>query len=473
MMLEGTVTCIRHASQPSESSYFISGSIGGKFGLAECKSGVVLQLHEQVSAELEGNRIGSAIIKGKDSTMEGITRLAHERSLSIIKSGSLDESGEIGKTSNRMRKRLEETAVFLVKRILSGAPLIVRFHNDADGSSGAYALYRALKELGREILICGSFPITWKMHRGVAYDKESAEQDILTANNLESASKPVLIIIDFGTSEESNVGIESVKDRFEIIWLDHHPIEQNFHGSKLDHYINPWMFGGDSNYTAGFLACDFAGALAELDLSEERDASLIGDYSSFATKSEKGKRLALLLDMLTSDKRIAVSSGSSDLTPMDIEQILSDKGRRDELTRYAVLKLDEAIDMGIRSIRQYKSDVANVYLLDFENVRASDVTIKYPLPGRYASKLLEHLETLSPKPCVLILHFGSFISVRVGKSVSDKLDLIGAVRELRSNYSDIVAAGGHRNAMSIKMASAANRREITNMLLRLLGCKIA
>ena len=43
--------------------------------------------------------------------------------------------------THKMWQRLQQAALMIVRKMLVSAPIIVRFHNDADGSSGAYSLH--------------------------------------------------------------------------------------------------------------------------------------------------------------------------------------------------------------------------------------------------------------------------------------------------------------------------------------------
>ncbi|MDE1846149.1 MAG: hypothetical protein KGH53_02625, partial [Candidatus Micrarchaeota archaeon] len=114
----------------------------------------------------------------------------------------------------------------------------------------------------------------------------------------------------------------------------------------------------------------------------------------------------------------------------------------------------------------------SVYLLDFENVRR-DFSTKYPLPGRFASKLLERIEQDSEKPPILVLHFGHFVSIRVSSSITERVNLLEKIGELKAGYSYIDSAGGHKNAASIKLRTDEAKKELIAALLRALGCNIA
>ncbi|MGC8629332.1 MAG: DHH family phosphoesterase, partial [Candidatus Micrarchaeia archaeon] len=250
---------------------------------------------------------------------------------------------------------------FLIK-IYYSAPIIVRFHNDTDGASGAYALYKALKSLGYDA------NVVWLMHKSIAYSESDAENDLLIANAYDSLEKPLLFITDFGTSLESSNGISLVSEKFDIIWLDHHPVPKDFAWSKLAHYINPWLFGGDSNFTAGLLTSIFACSFSKISVDEIVQASLIGDYSTFSKPTENSRNLATILDLATSDTHLA-GSQKDNLTPEMIDSLLSNEKKKSELIAYAESRISDMIDEAIEGIKMHKAPKGNIYVADFEKIR--------------------------------------------------------------------------------------------------------
>lgn len=470
-MIEGIVTCVKHAATVVENTYRITSIDGGGAKVSEFKSSVVLHLGDKVKAQVIDGKITSAIITDPKEELSSYKESAQQSAQKFILPLSPSEKPKMDSITKAMSERLGSAATLLIKSIILGSPIIVRFHNDADGATGGYGLYLALQELFKQISLAGEPRVIWKMQRGVAYTLNDAREDTITAGNYDSLLKPILLITDFGTTEESLEGTRMAQDKFEIIWLDHHPVLQSL-AQLVPNYINPWQFGGDSNYPAGFLTCEFGKLFAKIEVSLIQSASLVGDYSAFAAPDEKGRDLALLLDMITSDKKIAISSGSTDITPYEIDQILNDDAKREGLIKYAKNRIEDAIDSGIEAIKSYKTEYASVYLLDFENVRR-DYNTKYPLPGRYASKLLERIEKESEKPPILVLHFGHFISIRVSSPIVEKVDLLSLVNELKAGYSYIDAAGGHKGAASIKLKGDEAKKELVNALLRGLGCNIS
>ncbi len=374
---------------------------------------------------------------------------------------------EADKVISNMQDKLNMAAKLFIRQQLYAAPTIIRFHDDTDGISGAYAIYKALKQNFQ----ASSINIIWLMHRSIAYTETDYQNDLLLANGFESIERPLLFITDFGTSEEST-GIEHAADKFNIIWLDHHPVPQQFKWEKLENYINPWLFGGDSNITAGFITTEFASKFGDLDAKRIIQASFIGDYSAYVRPDQEARELATIFDLATSDSR-TVGSHSGNLSPETIEGILKDKTKMNELISYAENKMTELLDNAILGIKIHKTENATIYVVDFEKIRKDDKE-RYPLPGRFASKLMERTETLGDSSSVVVLHFGPFISMRVGKGLKEKVNLLKTIEMIKDDLGNqIASSGGHLSAASIKLKSEENKKEVIARLVEELKKQIS
>ncbi len=459
--MKGLVCSIKHTSNIVDSLYYVASLSPDSINLYECLSSAVLKPGEEIEAKEFNGKIEPTKIKDGDADKyESAARRLAKKATRKYKSIGIKEADAL---TDLMEPKLKAAVQFFLFKLLLGAPMVISFHNDSDGASGALGLFRALKST--EVAAHFENRITWRMHRGVSYSAENAIDDMLFANNFSSIEKPLLVIIDFGTAPESNEGIKEAKDKFDIVWLDHHPIAEEFDGISIENYINPWQFGGDSNYTAGLLACTFASMFANIDINTIANASLIGDYSTFIKDDEDSRKLSTILELLTSDSSII---DSRSLTPYDIDEAISKKEKFDELFSYATMQLEEALASALASVKSYKSQLANIYTIDFKNIRNADT--KYPLPGRFASKLLSKLEELSGRQCILILHFYSFISIRSSKQVD--INLVDVVNEAKKAYRVVESAGGHKNAASIKLADEYAKKEVINSLLMRFGCSV-
>ncbi len=161
----------------------------------------------------------------------------------------------------KLKPKFIEAASMIKDAVLKQRPIVVKHHNDADGYSGALALEEAILGLISEKN--NSF-LEWNLFSRIPsttpfYDYFDATEDIASALSKETRygnAKPLLIIVDNGSTESDEVGIKLVKAfGFQVIVLDHHiPIDNK----DIDVHINPHLVGGDSNITAGMLAVELA-----------------------------------------------------------------------------------------------------------------------------------------------------------------------------------------------------------------------
>ncbi len=465
--MHAVVSCIKQVGGGRR--YYCVASDGSSIRTLEIACAAELKLGDLVDVFEEGT--GKYLAEGYAEAAEilrSVDKLLKETMKVRPYSSGIGNADPVIKA---MWPQLTLGAQLLLRKLVLGIPIIVRFHNDADGATGAYALYKALLSLQQGGAVSGKHNIRWLMHKSVVYDTTDASYDMMALNDYSALEKPLLTIIDFGTSEGSNRGIKVLEGRPEVLWLDHHPIEQGFIGPTLQYYMNPWQFGGDSNITAGFLVAVFAKTFSNIDTKEIENASFIGDYSSYADKRAPGAELSAFLDMVTSDVRIAVGGTSKNITPSEIDAIVSDRARYAELLEYARGKMAEAIENAKKEMKSHNAGAGTIYVSDFETLR--DDSTRYPLPGRFSSKLLEALSLESSKPCVLLLHFGSFISVRVDNRISERVNILQIISGLKETHPDeIDSGGGHRSAASIKLVEGTDKKQAIKELVSIIKSKL-
>lgn len=459
----GLVSCTKHRVS-KDNAYFILSMQGeartyevdGTFGF---KTGDFVSVGGTGAAAISDNP-GFSINDINARVNEFVSRYVNNTKYAT-KNPSVDA------ITSRMWEKLRDAASMMLRKMLVSAPIIVRFHNDADGSGGAYSLYLSAKEFSSLHSLKTNF--VWLMQRGVSYSAADSQNDILITNNYSCVEKPLLVLIDFGTNPDSNAGLKNVREKFDIVWLDHHPLVAEFEGMSLENYINTWQFGGDSNYTAGLLTAVMCKTFSKVDTRDAEGASLIGDHSTYAT--DVGSDLSSLLDFITSDLQAVYGPGKSSVTPQELEAIINNKDKSRELLEYANIKLGEAIDRGLKSIRKYTLRNSNLAVLDFEDVRSEDS--KYPLPGRFASKLLDKLDDEGMKRTILVVSVGAYLLMRIDKELCVELDLLKIMDEMKGRYpEEIIGGGGHRCAGSIRLKYKELGKDMTGSLVTLIRTEL-
>ncbi|MEM0149271.1 MAG: DHH family phosphoesterase [Candidatus Micrarchaeaceae archaeon] len=368
------------------------------------------------------------------------------------------------KTVLKMARQLDLAARVLLKALISNAPISVHFHNDGDGASGAIALYRAISSIEAKSGISAS--IAWRMSRSISYSMEDFYYDDIFFQGSKSMEKPLVFIIDFGTNRESEEGLSQAAKSCNVVMIDHHMPYNGFDAIKPKNYINPWDFGSDSNFTAGALAAVFAELISGLDLEIFEKSSFISDFSSFGdfTTGSKAEKMAVVMDYLTSVKK---SSGKI-VTPSYMDPIITNEEKLESTYARAKNLMAEAIDAGIRVVKDYKAGSIIIHVVDFKRIAPADSD--YPLPGRYSSALQQKFEVLDNGSTITIVHYGNFISIRISKLLSDSVDILGKISSLVTETNGMASGGGHKEAASIKVGEA-NIDRMLRRVLELLGVK--
>ncbi len=380
--------------------------------------------------------------------------------------GKRPDRSPLDPIAKSMLGKLGAAAKDMVRSFASGAPIVVRFHRDGDGSAGAIGLYKSLLKL-REGLFLGDNEVRWRAQKGVSYDMESFYMDSLFFNEHSGVERPVLCIIDFGTTEESNEAIAKAGEVSKIIWLEHHTIIDGFGGKALEHYINPIGFGGTADFAAGALACIFGEILSGADLKDMSEAALISDFSAYGdVKNRRANEDATILDFVTGIKD-STHYLDGPITPSYLLKLLDDRERRDSVYNYANEMIDDAINLGMEKRRSYSGrDGIAVNVMDFEHVAKK--YSGYLLPGRYSSKLQGRLEERSKAGTVTIVTFKNIISVRVSKRIAEKIGLLGIIERFKDETDFVDSGGGHREAASI-WVSDEGKELVLKLLLKELG----
>ncbi len=452
----GIVASIRLSHNPFENTYNIISE-----RVLQAKSNMKYDLYDEV-----------AIKEGQiDESKEPVqNRAAYEPAISALL-GSADINGnskrinlhgkDYSKTAEKLMGELRSAAKLLVRGFLSGAPIVVRFHNDGDGSTGGIALYRALSALQEKFFI-NERAVSWNMNRGIAYTMESFYSDKMLFDSYRSAEKPIVVITDFGTSPESADAIREARGVCDLIWLDHHVPYEGFPKEMIRHYINVFDFGGDSSFTAGLLTCIFAEVISGVEVEDLKAAALVSDYSAYADfKDPEALKNSIILDYLTS------SPNEMHGKPKHMDMILRDREKSDSTFRHANGLLEEALSTGIKNIRKYRNaQGVNICLLDFGHI--AKLRGDYPLPGRYSSKLQDRMEVSNGGKTLTLVHYGSYISMRSSPDIRDSVDILAIIERLKKATNGSVSGGGHRQAASVR-TDRDHIKEVTRLLLMELG----
>ena len=348
----------------------------------------------------------------------------------------------------KILKVLEDSAVALSRSFVTGAPMVVRFHNDGDGAICGIAMHRAAQQLIKRAFLNQRL-VSWKMQKSIAYDEGCFSEDYSSFSSYNSVEKPVVMILDFGTCAESEKGIQEAGSNYEVIWIDHHVKYEGFESYKYVRCMNPWFYGLDSNVTAGMGTCAFAAMIKGTKVKDLVNASLISDHSTYAKRKDlRAAKIADVLDFITGSKNGIPMQGTAGITPRYLDSLIREDRLLEEAYDYANSKMSEALSLGVSLSKRYSGDDIDVLVLDFKKI--SDKGHDDILPGRYSSRLHDLLALeRHGRTVITIVFYGNGMSIRSGKERNDP-NLIELISRMRASCDYITSGGGHREAASIR-----------------------
>ncbi|MBI5046847.1 hypothetical protein HZC07_03895 [Candidatus Micrarchaeota archaeon] len=341
---------------------------------------------------------------------------------------------------------MELASELMCAKTLSRSAL-VRFHGDADGISAAFA-------------------ITSILPYAKAYQQNSAVYTVRDAFRDFSAigqeSNPLVIFVDFGSSESSSEGIKILNDGgVEVIVIDHHPstvTSSDFRNAKI---FNPFSLSEDgSRYPAGYLCAEIAfacGFLAKDKALELAKISCAGDKSKILdplTQSDIEK--ALVLDF--------VSAHTSFGNNLDFYKNVMAK---DELFRSLFKQAEESISEaakkamdGMKStkikIENKPTDVNQLEIISFSLDRIVTKG-EWPPSGKITTRVFDILneEAKSTKPILVIGYNERSIIMRLNDSAValGVTANILAEKMLAAMPDFVEGGGGHDRAGAIRVRS--------------------
>ncbi len=221
-------------------------------------------------------------------------------------------------------------------------------------------------------------------------------------------------------------------------------------------YINPWMYGMDSNVTAGFLTAEFASIMSGEFYKDLEGASLISDHSNFADLNDMtANHLATVLDALTVSEYYGPNHYR--ISPAYLSRIIDNKEQFEYVLNQALFELKESLDIGVRKAKKYTlDDNVIVYVVDYKYIAERDY--EYMKHGRYTTKLHDKLELETKNGNVTMVYFKNYISIRISDSIVNRINLLKIIKELEDEKL-ICNGGGHNEAGSIKIKDGDGEME--------------
>jgi RecJ-like exonuclease len=334
------------------------------------------------------------------------------------------------------------------KRILTAKSLnrfiLLRFHGDADGISGAFALTK----------MCKMQPF---QQNAAIYSVNDAMRDLQL---LHHEFMPLFIMLDFGSNAESDEGLKLLKaGGVEILTIDHHPPGAGIQ-KIADLFISPWAVVSPSpfrpneqqrvpaidvsKYPAGYLAVEIARLAGIKGIEPLAKISCAGDKSTVLPVEKQDKDKALVLDFMASYSGFGNN--------LDFYASVMDKPELFySMLNQANEKTEQIFESAKRLLKEKDIKGVKVSVVDLEKLVKKH---EFPSRGKIVTKIFEMLMAANPEqPIVVLGHGDKSVIIRMNEpAVSRGLAGDKIIIELRSKMGDFIEnGGGHAKAAAMKV----------------------
>jgi RecJ-like exonuclease len=337
---------------------------------------------------------------------------------------------------------LSATALELIIAKRLGRSVMLRFHGDADGICGAFAI--------TSVLPCKAF-----QQNSAIYSVKDALRDIQAIGQ---ESRPLIVLLDLGSSDGCAEGLGLLRaGGLDCIIIDHHPFSRK-DDSRI---VNPFSFSDNaSKYTAGYLACEIA-HICGLEMAKAEALAKVacsGDKSDIIQNGLEDAKKAMVLDFLASH----VSFGNN----LDFYKKVMEK---DELFSSIAQQADDSIReaAGKAISRMKKSETGQLTIITFP---LEGIVIKgeWPPSSKITTRVYDILRAESPdKPILCIGYTERSIILRLTESAAllglSANDLAERVKKSMADF--VEGGGGHVKAGAVR-AKEGFAKEVVNEIIR-------
>lgn len=344
----------------------------------------------------------------------------------------------------KLRERIERVAKKLLAARKMGRFVLLKFHNDADGVSGALALTRVFRNAQTH------------QQNSAIYRVSDAMRDV---NVIRYERSPLVVIVDCGSGGESREGLEILKaGGAEIILIDHHPPEKGVE-NFCSVFLSPWAVSEEeeaSTYPAGYIACEVARACGREGVEPLAKIACAGDKSGIMPLSDEDRERALVIDYMATYAEFG--------NRLEFyEHAMGEKELYASILFQARERMERVKEeVGHMMKKRIEGPVA-VYTVDFEKVNARE----FPGKGKLTSRAFE-----------LVMHEGAVVVLGFWEGgISFRLNeeavlqgitapkIMAAVKAKMGSF--IEGGGGHGRAASLKIRRGYTKEvleEVVNQL---------
>jgi len=375
-----------------------------------------------------------------------------------------------------MKDRFVVIAQRIRKAILDNEPIIIRHHNDADGISSGIALEIACSTMMKTIGVNPEYNLYRSPSRAPFYEVTDVFRDISLSKRItenHGQKKPLIIVVDNGSTPEDAFALKMLKMLgYNAIVIDHHnPViltklgghkktghqGQIFESSVcpyLEYHLNPYLFGLDSQTSAGMLCHEMArmidetyenkllpavAAVADRCNIAESDAYIANSLVSF----EELTRIGIAIDFMAYHMKFDIS------TPI-IKELLIKK----DFVELINEEVSEGVETQLQSTLPYLRTLdINGIILSYIDLEKYTLRFTYPSAGKVIG--LIHDKVADGKEHMPVITLGCVSDMIIVRATKPILPVQKIIETIQKKLPEANAdGGGHECAGTIKFVPA-------------------
>jgi RecJ-like exonuclease len=384
----------------------------------------------------------------------------------ILQEKSLPKRTDFSIPSERyekMKPRFIEIATRIRKAILSNQPIFIRHHNDSDGINSGLAIEQSCKKVMQRVGINPDYNVFRSPSKTPFYDVSDVFRDISAAKRLVEGHDqkiPLILVLDNGSTPEDIFAFKILSSLgYEAIVIDHHNpvIMENGKTSVcpyLSYHLNPYMFGLDSQTSAGMLCYEMARMIDEdfenpimPAVAAISDRCVIQETEEYIKNTGKSREelgmIGVAIDFLAYQFKYDSGKGV-------LEELYHNQKMVDLINE----KVKEGMHTQLMSTLPYlRTQEINGVIFSYIDLEKYTLRFTYPTPGKVLGMI--HDKVAEGKGNVPVLSIGYMSDMIIIRATKPVLPVQKIMENLHHTLPEAnVDGGGHEMAGTIKFVPA-------------------
>jgi len=445
-------------SQPGPVIFTLSdgySTVDGVIKECEFRGGDVVYVSGPVNARAGKLQIDIKTIKKSDTDFNKIIEEKSEpvRTEFSIKSDRYE----------KMKALFLKIAKRIRKAVLDNQPILIRHHNDSDGINAGIAIEQACRKLMQKIGINPDYNLFRSPSKAPFYDTGDVFRDMIMAKRLTNnfnQKKPLILVLDNGSTPEDVFSFKFLKQSgFECIVIDHHNPVVIKDGKTsvcayLSMHLNPYLFGLDSQTSAGMLCYEIARFVNEEfenpampAVAAISDRCTIKETEEYIAKSgmkiEDLKKFGIAIDFLAYNLHFDPGKGM-------VEELYSNFNLVALINELVSKSVEKQLQSTLPYLRTMEINGTVFSYIDLEKYT---LRFTYPTPGKVIGMIHDTVaEGRENKAVLTIGYLSDMIIIRANKPVLPVQRIIEKLQKEMPQAN--VDGGGHEQAGTIKFVPA-------------------